>query len=110
MENQGILSQNISRQERWWSALVYFFSPFLPAVLFFILDLDEYPFLKSHIYQSLLAGILLALTLPLIIIASLGIGGLVWLILPYWAIKAYGGETITIPWISHYIEEQGWAK
>jgi hypothetical protein len=98
----------ISEKERWWAALSYIFSPCVPAVLFFIFDLDEMPFLKSHIYQALAAGIIFALLLPLLLAATLGIGGLFWLIMPYWALKAYHGENIIIPWISTFVKEQGW--
>ncbi|MCE1255028.1 MAG: hypothetical protein LWX83_15960, partial [Anaerolineae bacterium] len=97
-------------QDRWLTALVYLLSPLFPAILFFIIDINDYPFLKSQIYQALLFGILLTVTLPLIVIATLGLGAFIWLILPFWAIKAYGGENIIIPIISHFVEEQGWGK
>ena len=97
----------ISEKERWWAALSYIFSPILPATLVFILDLNEYPFLKKHIYQSMAMGIIFVLTMPLILAATLCIGGLFWLIMPYWGMLAFNGHEIAIPWVSTWIKEQG---
>jgi hypothetical protein len=98
----------ISQKERWWAALSYVFSPVLPAVLLYILDLDEYPFLKEHLYQALVMGILFLLTMPLILPATLCLGGLFWLIMPFWALQAFNGQSITIPWVTDWIKSRGW--
>jgi hypothetical protein len=98
----------ISEKERWWAALSYIFSPLLPAALLFILDLDDYPFLKQHIAQSLVMGAIFLLTMPLILASTLGIGGVFWLIMPYWAFKAYNSQNVTIPWVSAWVNSQGW--
>jgi hypothetical protein len=98
----------ISEKERWWAALSYCFSPFIPAALLFIFDLDELPFLKSHIYQALVMGIIVIVLLPLVLVSTFGLGGVFWLIMPYWSLKAYHGEQVTIPWVSELVKEQGW--
>ena len=98
----------IPEKERWWAALSYVFSPILPAGLLFIFDLEDYPFLKKHIYQALVMGGVLMLSMPLILAATLCVGGLFWFIMPYWALQAFNGQSITIPWITDWVKQQGW--
>ena len=101
-------SRSITEKERWWAALSYVFSPFLPAVLFYILDMDDYPFLKQHLFQALVVGILFLISMPVVLASTLCIGGLFWLVMPYWSLQAYNGRTVTIPWVSHWVAAQGW--
>ena len=108
MVSDKFISSSIPEKERWWTALSYFFSPILPSVFLYIFDLEDYPFLKQHIYQALIMGILFVLTMPLILAATLFIGGLFWLVMPYWAILAYNGQAVSIPWITAWIKDQGW--
>ena len=98
----------MNEKERWLTALSYFFSPIFPAVLLFIIDLDDNPFLKSHIYQALVMGVVFVLFLPFFMVVTLGVGGLFWLIMPYWAALAFNGQNFQIPFVSAWIKRQGW--
>jgi uncharacterized protein len=100
------LPNSPSEKERWWAALSYVFSPILPAVLLAIFDLEDYPFLKQHIFQALAMGVLFLLTMPIILPSTLCIGGLFWLVMPYWCLQAYQGQTIVIPWITDWVKNQ----
>ena len=100
------LSSLPSEKDRWWAALSYVFSPILPIILLALFDLDDYPFLKEHIYQSLAVGILFLLSMPIILPSTLCIGSLFWLIMPYWCLQAYMGQSITIPWVTEWVKNQ----
>lgn len=102
------IPSTITEKERWYAALCYFFSPFFPAVLLFILDLNDYPYLKTHIFQSLVMGLFFLIFMPFLLITSLGVAGLFWLIMPYWSLLAFNGQSINIPWISAWVKDQGW--
>ena len=99
----------ISEKERWWAALSYVFSPILPAVLMFIFDMDEYPFIRKHIYQAMVLGVFFLLVMPIILPATLCVGGVFWLLLPFYALQAFNGQQISIPWVSTWVKQQGWA-
>jgi hypothetical protein len=100
----------ISEKERWWAALSYIFSPLLPAALIFILDLDEYSFLKQHIYQAIVMGLFFLFTMPIILTSTLCVGVIFWFIMPYWAFQAFNGQKITIPWVSSWVKSMGWSQ
>lgn len=52
----------------------------------------------------------IAVTVVLTVLATitLGCGGILFLVMIYWGIKAYQGEYVTIPVITDFIKKQGW--
>jgi uncharacterized membrane protein len=76
-------------------------------------DKKSRPFIKFHGVQSIVASVAVWIVVAIITTVTLGIGGLcapvVWLVFLYWAYKAYQGENVTIPVVTNFIRQQGWA-
>lgn len=103
---------DITSDDRLWAALAYVFSPIVPIILLLMEDKKNRPFIKAHSVQALVAGIALAVILTIITTVTCGFGVIlwvVWLIMLYWAYKAYQGEYVTIPVITDFVKQQGWA-
>jgi uncharacterized membrane protein len=98
--------------DKLWVLLAYIFSPLVPIVILLMADKKERPFIKAHNIQALIWGVLgwvvSSVTAPIV-----GIGcviGIAYLIITIiWAIKANKGEYITIPVITNFVKNQGWA-
>ena len=95
---------NASSDDKLWAALSYVFSPLVPIILLLMEDKKRIPYLKFHAVQSLVVGI------ALIIIGTItcGFGTILWLVMLYWAYKAYQGEMFNIPAVTDFIKGQGW--
>ena len=100
MEENGITSD-----DRLFAALAYFFSPLAPVLILFAADKKERPFIKAHNAQALVMGILYIVLTGV----TIGCGSIFWLVMLYWAYKAYQGEYIEIPVITEFVKNQGWA-
>lgn len=95
----------VSSDDRLMAALAYVFSPLVPIILLLMDDKKNRPFIKAHTAQALAVGILYYI----LVTVTFGIGFILWLILLYFAYKAYKGEYINIPVISDFVKNQGWA-
>ena len=98
----------ISSDDKLWAALGYVFSPLVPIILLLMEEKKARPFIKFHAVQSLAAGIVLWIVVPIIATLTLCIGSVLWLVMFYWAYKAYQGEMFDIPVITKFIKNQGW--
>jgi len=102
----------ITSDDKLWAALAYVFSPVIPIVLMLMEDKKNRPFIKAHNAQALVAGIALYLIVSILTAVTCGIGAILfvlWLVMVYWAYKAYQGEYVTIPVITDLCKKQGWA-
>lgn len=98
----------VSSDDKLWAALSYVFSPLVPIILLLMEEKKTRPFIKFHAVQSLAAGIVLWIVVPIIATLTLCIGSVLWLVMFYWAYKAYQGEMFDIPVITKFIKNQGW--
>jgi uncharacterized membrane protein len=101
--------EDVTSDDRLWAALAYIFSPLVPIILMLMDGKKDRPFIKAHNMQALLVGIFMVVVLPIIAGLTLGCGAILWFVVPYWAYKAYQGETINIPVITDLVKNQGWA-
>jgi uncharacterized membrane protein len=97
--------------DRLWSALAYVFTPIVPIIILVMADKKERPFIKSHNMQALIWGIV---TYVIVGITSFFfIGFCIWplalIAQIYWAYQAYQGKMVTIPLLTDFIKNQGWA-
>lgn len=97
--------------DRLWAALAYVFTPLIPIIILLLEDKKDRPFIRAHNMQALIWGIvfyiIVTITSPFLVglcIWPLGI-----LAQLYWAYKAYQGETVTIPVLTDFVSNQGWA-
>ena len=100
----------VTSDDRLWSALAYVFSPLIPIILLLMEEKKKRPFVRFHAYQSLALGV--AVWVLVVILSSIRVIGcitpLIWILMLYFAYKAYQGETFTIPFITDFIKKQGW--
>ncbi len=94
--------------DKLWAALSYIFSPLVPIILLLMEEKKARPFIKYHAVQSLAAGIVLLIVIPILAVVTFGCGSVLWLIMFYWAYKAYQGEMVTIPMLTDFIKNQNW--
>ena len=99
---------NVTSDDKLWSALSYVFSPLVPIILLLMEDKKNVPFIKFHAVQSLAIGIVLVIIVPIIGVLTFGCGFVLWVIMLYWAYKAYQGEMFNIPIVTDFIKKQGW--
>jgi len=102
----------ITSDDKLWAALAYVFSPLVPIILMLMENQKNRPFIKAHNAQALVAGLALWVILAVITAITCGFGVVLyvaWFVLLYWAYKAYQGEYVTIPVITDFCKNQGWA-
>ncbi len=104
MTDQDNMINGISQNERVWAAMAYAFAPILPIILFFMDEQKNRPFIHAHLHQALILGLLYAL----LVAVTLGCGSILWVGMLYFAFKAYQGELIHVPFLTDFIQDQGW--
>ncbi len=98
----------VTSDDKLWAALAYVFSPLVPIIIMLLEDKKDRPFIRAHNAQALIIGIVMWFIVPIIAVITLGCGSLLWLLMLYWAYKAYQGELINIPVITDFVKNQGW--
>ena len=95
--------------DRLFAALAYVFSPIVPIIILFLEDKKDRPFIRAHNVQALVAGLVIAVLVSFLAVFTCGISTLAWLVMFYWAYRAYQGEYVDIPVITEFVKGQGWA-
>lgn len=103
------VSPDITSDDRLWAALSYFLAPIIGIIMLLMEDKKARPYINFHAVQSIAVSIVLIIVVPIIAVPTFGCGGVLWLIMWWWAYKAYQGEEIKIPVITDFIKNQGWA-
>jgi uncharacterized membrane protein len=107
------VNPELTSDDKLWAMLGYMpFIGWIVAILALIMeDKRARPFIKFHAIQSLILGILngvISGALSVVIIgACTGVAIMIYMI--YLGIKAYQGETISVPFLTDFIKNQGWA-
>ena len=107
MSDEPIVN-TISSDDRLWAALTYIFSPLIPIILLVLDDFKDRSYIRYHSIQALVVGVILAILVPIIAILTAGCGVILWLIMFYWAYKAYQGEWVEIPIVTSFVKNQDW--
>jgi uncharacterized membrane protein len=99
-----------SSSDKTWALCAYLFTPLLPAVMLLMEDVKKRPYIRAHLAQSLVLGII-GFVVNSLLMAVL-IGCITWplylVLLTYYGVKAYQGEKIQIPVISDWVASRGW--
>ena len=99
----------VTSDDKLMAALAYVFSPLVPIIFLLMEDKKNRPFIKAHNAQALAIGVILIIVVPIIATLTLGSGAILWLIMLFWAYKAYKGEYVNIPVVTDFVKKQGWA-
>ena len=110
MENQP--TTEVTSDDKLWSLLAYILSPIVPIIIMLMEDKKNRPFIKAHNAQALVLGVVLWV-INAVLTPVVGIGcitGIITLIIMiYYGIQAYNGKYNTIPVITDFVKNQGWA-
>ncbi|HEY3343976.1 MAG TPA: DUF4870 domain-containing protein [Anaerolineaceae bacterium] len=102
---------DVTSDDKLWALLTYIFSPIVPIIILLMEDKKNRPFIRAHNAQALAWGVIiyvLSFILTFVVIGPcVGLLGLVVNI--YWGIQAYQGKYVTIPVITNFVKQQGWA-
>ncbi|MEW6567402.1 MAG: DUF4870 domain-containing protein [Chloroflexota bacterium] len=111
MSQQPMGASDITSDDKLWAALAYVFTPLLPIIIMLMEEKKNRPFIRAHNAQALAWGVVFYIV---VVVTSFFLIGLcVWplgvILELYWAYKAYQGEYITIPVLTDFVKNQGWA-
>jgi uncharacterized membrane protein len=110
MMNQS-MSGDVTSDDKLWSALAYVFTPIVPIIILVMADKKDRPFIKAHNMQALIWGVVLYVIVA--VTSAFLVGLCIWpiglIIQLYWAYQAYQGKLVTIPLLTDFIKNQGWA-
>ncbi len=103
----------ISDDDKLWALLAYVFAPLVPIIILLMDDKKERPFIKAHNAQALAWGLINVVggtILSSVLFFCLGAPSLIiWAVGVYWGWQAYQGNEVTIPFVTDFVQQQGWA-
>lgn len=104
---------DITEDDKLWAFLAYVLTPVLPIIILLLDDKKDRPFIKAHNGQALAWGVVNIVggtVLSVIFFLCPGLPSLViWGIGVYWGWQAFQGKYVTIPVITDFVRNQGWA-
>ena len=104
------VNPDITQDDKLWALLSYIFSPIVPIIVLLMEEKKNRPFIKFHAVQALILGLImdvLYLALGWIFVGlCLGLALYVYMIVV--GVKAYGGETMTVPVVTDMIKKNNW--
>jgi uncharacterized membrane protein len=107
----GGMMGDVTSDDKLWAALAYVFTPLVPIIVMLMADKKERPFIKAHNMQALVWGVVFYLVVT--ITSAFFIGLCIWplgvILQLYWAYQAYQGKMVTIPMLTDFVKNQGWA-
>jgi uncharacterized membrane protein len=107
------MNPEVTSDDKLWAMLAYVFTPLIPIILLLMEDKKNRPFIRAHNAQALAWGLINLVggtILSGVLFFCIGAPSLIiWLIGVYWGYKAYQGEYVTIPVVTDFIKNQGWA-
>jgi uncharacterized membrane protein len=102
--SQAPMSPDVTSDDKLWAMLGYLI-PIIAIVALLMEDKKNRPYVKFNAVQSIVATV----ALTIISTVTLGCGSILFLVMLWWAYQAYQGQDVTIPMISDFIRNQGWA-
>ena len=109
---QAPMSSDVTSDDKLWTLLAYILSPIVPIILMLMEDKKNRPFIKAHNAQALALGVIevvLYVVLGWLFFIGVCLGLLLWIAMIYWGIQAFQGKYVTIPVITDFVKNQGWA-
>lgn len=104
---------DLTSDDKLWALLAYlpFVGWIIAIVALLMEDKKSRPFIKFHSIQALILavinGIVAGILSTVIIGICTGLAGMAYML--YIGYKAYQGETVTVPFLTDFIRQQGWA-
>ena len=101
----------ITSDDKLWALLAYVLSPLVPVIILLLEDKKSRPFIREHNVQALVLGLinLILGTILSFTVVLACVPFLIWIYMVYLGIQAYQGQSVTIPVITDFVKNQGWA-
>jgi uncharacterized membrane protein len=103
----------VTADDKLWALLAYVLTPLVPIILMLWEEKKDRPFIREHNAQALVWGLVNAVfgsILSAVLFFCFGLPTLIiWLVGCYWGWQAYQGQSVTIPVITDFVKQQGWA-
>lgn len=102
----------ITSDDKLWVLLTYVLSPLVPVIILLMEDKKNRPFIKAHNAQALVLGLVnlvLGVVLGWTVFLSC-VPLLLWIYMVYLGIQGYQGQYVTIPVVTDFVKNQGWAE
>jgi uncharacterized membrane protein len=110
MVEEPMKMDGVTDDDKLWAALAYVFTPLIPIILMLMEDKKARPYIKAHNGQALAWGVLNVILSVTISPFLCGIPSIaMWLVTLYWGYQAYQGQAVTIPFLTDFVKQQGWA-
>ncbi len=108
---EPMTSTEVTSDDKLWALLAYIFSPIVPIILLLMKDKKDRPFIRAHNAQALILGIIEFILYAVIgwTLVGMCVPLLLWVAMIYWGIQAYQGKEVTVPVITNFVRNQGWA-
>ena len=113
MTDQFIPTNDITDDDKLWSMLSYILGPIVPIIMLLLEDKKNRPFIRYNAMQALVLSVVMYV-ISAVLAPVVGIGCVVAVAVLgysiYLGIKAYNGETVTIPVVTDFCKKQGWIE
>ncbi|HEY58843.1 MAG TPA: DUF4870 domain-containing protein [Anaerolineae bacterium] len=107
----GTTADEPSSDDRLWALLAYILSPIVPIIALLMEEKKSRPYIRFHSVQALVLGVInIVLSLALsatIVLACIPL--FIWLYMIYLGVLAYQSKPFTVPFLTDFIQKQGWA-
>jgi len=105
------MSSDVTSSDKLWVLLGYIFSPLVPIIVLLMEDKKNRPFIRAHNAQALALGVI-----EIVLYVVLGwtvflacVPFLLWIYMVYLGIQGYQGKYNTVPVVTNFVKNQGWA-
>lgn len=103
----------VTNDDKLWAFLAYVLTPLVPIIILLMEDKKGRPFIRAHNAQALVWGLInlvIGTILSSVLFFCFGLPTiLIWAVGVYWGWQAYQGKLVTIPFITDFVKQQGWA-
>ena len=102
---------DITDDDKLWSLLSWI-TGIVAVIVLFMEDKKSRPFVKYNAVMALVVVVVLSVLVGIISAITCGIGAVtaIAFIYPiYLGIQAYQGKWVTVPWVTDFVKNQGWA-
>lgn len=105
------INPDITQDDKLWALLSYIFSPLIPLIMILVEEKKARPFIKFHAVQALILGLLMDVLYLVLgwVFVGLCLGLALYVYMIVIGIKAYGGQTMTVPVVTDMIKKNNWA-
>jgi uncharacterized membrane protein len=111
--SEQIPSTEVTSDDKLWVLLAYVLTPLIPIILMLMEDKKNRPFIRAHNAQALAWGLVNLVggtILSSVLFFCFGAPSFIlWAIGAYWGYQGYQGKYVTIPIITDFVKNQGWA-